>query len=60
VKGGAADGDRPEHSVNDLGPSVDELDELQRFQDDSDIALCEAINRVRYEVTLDTVRVMHG
>jgi prevent-host-death family protein len=23
--------------------SVDELDELQRFQDDSDIALCEAI-----------------
>jgi prevent-host-death family protein len=24
--------------------SVDELDELQRFQDDSDIALCEAIN----------------
>lgn len=24
--------------------SVDDLDELQRFQDDSDIALCEAIN----------------
>jgi prevent-host-death family protein len=24
--------------------SVDELDELQRFADDSDIALCEAIN----------------
>jgi len=24
--------------------SIDELDELQRFQDDSDIALCEAIN----------------
>jgi prevent-host-death family protein len=24
--------------------SVDELDELQRFQDDRDIALCEAIN----------------
>jgi prevent-host-death family protein len=24
--------------------SVDELDELERFQDDSDIALCEAIN----------------
>jgi prevent-host-death family protein len=24
--------------------SVDELDELQRFQDDSDIALCEAIS----------------
>ncbi len=24
--------------------SVDELDELQQFQDDSDIALCETIN----------------
>jgi prevent-host-death family protein len=24
--------------------SVDDLDELQRFQDDSDIALCQAIN----------------
>jgi len=24
--------------------SIDDLDELQRFQDDSDIALCEAIN----------------
>jgi len=24
--------------------SVDELDELQRFADDSDIAFCEAIN----------------
>jgi hypothetical protein len=24
--------------------SVDDLDELQRFQDDSDIALCKAIN----------------